>query len=71
MEKMKENDKWNSEKRRACLDGLESPLRDFPGGPVVKASPSSASIAGLIPGWELRSHLLATKNPKRKTEWIL
>ena len=33
---------------------------------MVKASPSSASIAGLIPGWKLRSHLLATKNPKHK-----
>ena len=25
--------------------------RDFPGGPVVKTSPSNAGDAGLIPGW--------------------
>ena len=28
--------------------------RDFPSGPVVKASPSSAGGAGLIPGWGAR-----------------
>ena len=26
-------------------------LRDFPGGPVVKTSPSNAGGASLIPGW--------------------
>ena len=26
-------------------------LRDFPGGPVVKTSPSNAGGAGSIPGW--------------------
>ena len=25
--------------------------RDFPGGPVVKTSPSKAEAAGSIPGW--------------------
>ena len=28
--------------------------RDFPGGPVVKTSLSSAGFAGLIPGWEAK-----------------
>ena len=32
-------------------------LRDFPGGPVVKIPPCNAGDAGLIPGWELRSHM--------------
>ena len=27
-------------------------LRDFPGGPVVKTSPSKAGGAGSNPGWE-------------------
>ena len=29
-------------------------FRDFPGGPVVKNQPSSAGVAGLIPGWEAK-----------------
>ena len=29
---------------------LKSILRDFPGGPVVKTSPSNAGVAGSIPG---------------------
>ena len=28
--------------------------RDFPGGPVVKTSLSSAGFAGLIPSWEAK-----------------
>ena len=32
--------------------------RDFPGGPVVENLPSSAGDAALIPGWELRPHML-------------
>ena len=28
--------------------------KDFPGGPVVKTSLSSAGFAGLIPGWEAK-----------------
>ena len=39
-------------------------LRDFPGGPVVKTSPSNAEGAGSIPG-------LTAKKPKHKTEAIL
>ena len=31
------------------------PRSDFPGGPVVKALPSSAGDACSVPGWELRS----------------
>ena len=30
---------------------MERHARDFPGGPVVKTSPSSAGDEGLIPGW--------------------
>ena len=29
----------------------EEVVRDFPGGPVVKTSPSNSGGAGLIPGW--------------------
>ena len=38
--------------------------RDFPGGPVVKTSPSNAGGAHLIPGW-------GTKTPQHKTKAIL
>ena len=31
---------------------------------MVKTSPSSAGGAGLIPGWELRSHMPHSKRPK-------
>ena len=31
-------------------------LKDFPGGPVVKTLPSSASGEGSIPGWLLQNH---------------
>ena len=30
---------------------------DFPGGPVLKNTPSNAGDAGSIPDWELRSHV--------------
>ena len=30
---------------------IKSELRDFPGGPVIKTSPSNAGDAGSIPGW--------------------
>ena len=43
-----------------CVVSLESSYfknRDFPGGPVVKTSPSSAGGAGSTPGRELRSHV--------------
>ena len=29
-------------------------LREFPGGPVVKTSPSNAGGVGSIPGWEAK-----------------
>ena len=32
--------------------------RDFPGGPVVKNSPSSAGDEGSIPGWETINEIL-------------
>ena len=35
-----------SEKER-----LKQPPRDFPGGPVVKTSPSNSGSAGSGPGW--------------------
>ena len=31
---------------------------DFPGGPVVKNSPSNAGDMDSIPGWGTRSHVL-------------
>ena len=33
------------------------PRSDLPGGPVVKALPSSARDACSVPGWELRSSM--------------
>ena len=39
--------------------------RDFPGGPVVKTSPSNAGSAGSIPGWGAKiPHALQPKNQK-------
>ena len=38
--------------------------RDFPDGPVVKTSHSSAGGAGLIPGWELGSHMPSGQKTK-------
>ena len=40
---------------------------DFPGGPVVKTSPSNAGGMGWIPG----PTCLVAKKPKHKTEAIL
>ena len=37
---------------------LEKCLEDFPGGAVVKNLPSNAGDPGLIPGRELRLHML-------------
>ena len=56
-------------KTAAVLQGklriLES--RDFPGGPVVKSSPSSAGDARLIPGWKAKNpHALWLKKKKKK-----
>ena len=46
--------------------------QDFPGGPVVKTSPSSAGGAGSIPGWGAElPHALWQKNQNIKTEAIL
>ena len=48
-------------------------IRDFPGGPVVKAPPSKAQGVGSIPGWGTKiPHASRVKNPKhKKTEVIL
>ena len=35
----------------AAAAALYSQIRDFPGDPVVKTSPSNAGGAGLIPSW--------------------
>ena len=44
----------------------------FPGGPVVKTSPSSAGGAGSIPGWGTKiPHASQPKKQKCKTEAIL
>ena len=46
-------------------------LRDFPGGPVVKTLPSSASGEDSIPGWGVKiPHALGSKtqNIKKKQE---
>ena len=47
-------------------------LGDFPGGPVVKTSPSKAGGVGLIPGRGVKiPHASQPKTPKHKTEAIL
>ena len=55
-----------SEKER-----LKQPPRDFPGGPVVKTSPSNSGSAGSGPGWGTKiPHASRPKN-QNKTEAIL
>ena len=45
----------------------EAVLRDFPGGPVVKTSPSNTGAVGSIPGWGAKiSHALGPKKSKQK-----
>ena len=45
---------------------------EFPGGPVVKTSPSNAGGAGSIPGWGTKiPHALRPKNQNIKTEAVL
>ena len=40
---------------------------DFPGGPVIKTSPSNAEGEGLIPGWAAKiPHALRPKNQNMK-----
>ena len=47
-------------------------MRDFPGGPVVKTSPSNAGDTGSIPGQGAKiAHASQPKKPKHKTEAIL
>ena len=46
--------------------------RDFPGGPVVRTSPSNVGGAGSIPGWGAKtSHVSRPKKTKHKTEAII
>lgn len=40
--------------------------KGFPVGPVVKTLPCNTGDAGLIPGWELRSHMLHGMVNKKK-----
>ena len=48
-------------------------IRDFPGGLVVKTSPSNAGYVGSIPGWgaKIPHASLVVKKPKHKAETIL
>ena len=47
-------------------------LRDFPGGPVVKTSPSNAGGTGWISGRRAKiPHVLEAKNPKHNKKAIL
>ena len=43
--------------------------RDFPGGPVLKTSPSNAGGKDSIPGWGAGIPL--SQKPKHKTETLL
>ena len=49
------------------------PLRDFPGSPVVKTSPSSAEGVGSLPGWgaKIPGASWPENQNIRKTEAIL
>ena len=45
--------------------------RDFPGGPVVKTSPSSAGVAGvMIPGWGTKIPHLRAKKSKHRSKIV-
>ena len=45
----------------------EAALRDFPGGPVVKTSPSNTGAVGSIPGWGAKiSHASQGKKTNNK-----
>ena len=45
----------------------EIEIRDFPGNPVVKTSPSSAEGEGSIPGWGAKiPHASGPENQNRK-----
>ena len=48
---------------------LTTKHRDFPGGPLVKSSPSNAGGAGSIPGWGAKT--LGAKKSKHKMEAVL
>ena len=51
---------------------LKLQMRDFPGGPLVKTSPSNAGAVGSIPGRgaEIPHASWPEKNKKHKTEAI-
>ena len=42
-------------------------MRDLPGSPVAKTSPSNAGDVGLILGWGTKVSQLAAKRPKHRT----
>ena len=55
-----------------CLVLVREENRDFPGGPMAKASPSNAGGVGWIPGWGPKiPHASWPKKPKHKTEAML
>ena len=56
-------------RREFSLKISKSKMRDFPGGPVVKTSPSSTGGVGFIPGWG--ATCLVAKKSKQRTETIL
>ena len=53
---------------KTMVEAYVQELRDFPGGPVVKTSPSSVRDAGLIPGQGAKnlhmSQLKQANNPQ-------
>lgn len=51
------------EERQEAKDALRGNRRDFPSGPVVRTSPSSAGGAGSIPGQRAKSPV--AKKPKQ------
>ena len=58
--------------RKEKTKGQECKSWDFPGGPVVKTSPSNAGSVGLIPGQGAKiPHVSQPKNQKHKTEAVL
>ena len=58
---------WRQKKKKKELKA-----EDFPGGPVVKTSPSSARGVGSIHGWGVKiPHASQPKNQNLKTEATL
>ena len=57
---------WGLQREQPCSVPIKGTAEDFPGGPVVKTSPSNARGGGSIRGGELRSYVPPEKKKKKK-----